>query len=163
MSFVSVSQIAFEKISISQAIEKANSQNDLVFVEFYSTQCPPCKFMELNVFSDAKLGTIVNEDFVCVQSNAGSFEGKIEKFENSISMYPTVLVLNKNGKEILRVEGKRQLDEFTKMMEDILVNKSELLDLPKDSEIKPNENIMDGSARLTSKVKVFVKPEEGNA
>lgn len=155
ISFSTFAEIDFKEISIFKAMEIADVQSDLVFVDFTSTQCAPCKYMEINVFKDSALGALINEHFVSVKSFGVSNEERREKAKFRVAKYPTLLILNKFGKEILRIEGKKELAQLTEIIKDIVLNKEELLIQPKDA--VNNTIITEG---IDGNAKKFIKPEE---
>lgn len=115
----SFSGILFQDLTIEKAIEKAKIENKKVFVDFYSTQCPPCAYMEKNVFSDQQLGDLVNAEYIAVRSNAGNIEGKIEKAKYNVSFYPTILIIDPDQGEIGRILGKKEVEELIKILSEI--------------------------------------------
>jgi thioredoxin-related protein len=135
MSFISFSNIDFKNLTIKQAIELAQKENKKVFIDFYSTACPPCKIMEKDVFTDSAVSAYINEHFISVRSNAASIEGKLEKFEYKINAYPTLLFLSPEGKELTRFIGGRNKDIF--LAEIQTIEEKPVNDIPNDKPIKP--------------------------
>ncbi len=135
MSFISFANIDFKNLSINQAIDLAQKENKKVFIDFYSTACPPCKIMEKDVFTDSAVSAYINEHFIAVRSNAASIEGKLEKYEYKISAYPTLLFLSPEGKELTRLIGGRNKDIF--LAEIQAIEERPASEIPNDEPVKP--------------------------
>jgi len=138
MSFLSFSNIDFKNLTIKQAITLAQKENKMVFIDFYSTTCPPCKIMENDVFTDPKVSAFINEHFISVRSNAASLEGKLEKYDYKINAYPTLLFLNPEGKEIGRLIGGRNKEVFLTEIQSIKEKVNS--ELPIEEPITPDVN-----------------------
>mgnify|MGYP002734978489 CR=1 FL=1 len=69
-------QIQFENISFEQALEKANQENKLIFVDAYAAWCGPCKWMDNNVFNKVEVGNVYNPQFVNLRINMETPKGK---------------------------------------------------------------------------------------
>jgi thioredoxin-related protein len=120
--------IVFQQLTIEEALVLAKETNKKVFVDFYSTQCAPCKYMEQHVFTDNRFDDLMDTDYIAVRSNAGNIIGKMEKAKYKINMYPTVLILDHNDKELARVSGKKEVEELLTILTqvDLGTNKSNL-------------------------------------
>lgn len=112
--------IEFRDLTISQALELASKENKIVLVDFYADACPPCKYMENNVFNDRKLGELVNSNFIAIRSHSGNIEGKKEQAKYRIDMLPTILLIDPVKGELLRLKGKKELAAVMSILEDAL-------------------------------------------
>lgn len=153
ISSLSFSGIEFRPLSISEALLVAKAENKLLFIDFYSTQCPPCKYMEAKVYSDQKLGDYINSNFVAIHSNAGNIEGKKEKYKYAISSYPTILILHPESGEILRLEGKREITELQSELDALAVNQ-----VRHDVGVDEMKNVSNNSDK--NQKEVFIKENE---
>lgn len=73
-------QTNFRDITFDQAIEAAQKENKLVFVDFYTDWCGPCKMMARDVFPQKELGDYMNDKFVSVKLNAEKERERIGAF-----------------------------------------------------------------------------------
>lgn len=91
--------------TLSDVLDKAKAENKLVFVDFYTTWCLPCKLMTQDVFPDRRLGEFMNENFVSYKVNAEQGNGVNLATLYSIEGYPTLLFLDAQGNVLERKLG----------------------------------------------------------
>lgn len=99
-----MAQTNFRSLTLSEAIQTAKSENKLVFIDFYTTWCGPCKMMMNNVFPQPKVGEYFNSKYVCIKLDAEK-EGKEAAQRFEVKAYPTFIVLDANEKVLLKKEG----------------------------------------------------------
>ena len=75
LALPAMAQTNFRSLTLDQAVEQAKKENKLVFVDFYTDWCGPCKVMARDVFPQKKVGDYFNQRFVCIKLNAEK-EGK---------------------------------------------------------------------------------------
>lgn len=83
--------------TLSDVLDLALAEDKLVFVDFYTTWCLPCKLMDEDVFPDKRLGEFMNENFVSYKVNAEKGNGVNLATLYSINAYPTLLFLDSKG------------------------------------------------------------------
>jgi thiol-disulfide isomerase/thioredoxin len=113
----------------SEALEKAKTEDRLIFVDAFASWCGPCKRMAAETFTNPKVGDFFNSNFICLKLD-------MEKPENSefagkypVSAYPTVMFIDATGKIILKDVGYREADPLLDMAQKALgkiVNTAEL-------------------------------------
>lgn len=91
--------------SLSEVLEQAAAENKLVFVDFYTTWCLPCRMMDEDVFPDRRLGDFMNENFISYKIDAEKGNGVNLATIYNISGYPTLLFLDQNGNVVERKMG----------------------------------------------------------
>ncbi len=91
--------------TLSDVLDKATAENKLVFIDFYTTWCLPCKLMEEDVFPDKRLGEFMNENFISYKVNAEKGNGVNLATLYSINAYPTLLFLDREGNVLERKIG----------------------------------------------------------
>lgn len=104
LSLPALAQTNFRSLSLAEAIASAKVENKLVFIDFYTAWCGPCKMMMKNVFPQPKVGEYFNGKYVCIKLDAEK-EGKEAAKRFGVKAYPTFIVLDANEKVLLKKEG----------------------------------------------------------
>ncbi len=102
----------FESGSIQEAQIKASQEGKLLFVDFYADWCTPCKWMDQTVFTDPSVALALKKDFVAYKVNIDDLEGFELKQKYDVSVLPTMIILNSNGKMVERIEETMTSTEF---------------------------------------------------
>ena len=82
----------------------AKSQNKFVFVKFYADWCVPCKWMDETTYSDPTVVGKINSNFVPLKVNIDDFDGFALRQRLGISVLPTVVIYDPQGKMVKRIE-----------------------------------------------------------
>lgn len=104
--------IVFQKGSWEEMMARAKQENKVLFVDFYTSWCGPCKTMEKEVFFQKKIGDYYNQNFICCQIDGEKGEGPVLTKKYKITAYPTFLYLNGEGQVVYRFSGARNSKEF---------------------------------------------------
>ncbi len=110
VSLVSLSgtaQTNFRQISFNEGIEAAKKEGKLVFVDFHTSWCGPCKRMAKEVFPNKQVGEYMNSHFVCLAIDAEKGEGKELAKTYNIKAYPTMTIIRTDKSEAGNVVGFR--------------------------------------------------------
>ncbi|WP_020599581.1 thioredoxin family protein [Spirosoma panaciterrae] len=100
-----VGGIRFFKGSWQQVLAEAKRQNKPVFVDVYTTWCPPCKRMAKEAFPNPKIGAAFNVHFINYQADAEKGEGIDIAKRYAVGSYPTALYIAPDGALIHRAVG----------------------------------------------------------
>lgn len=109
-------QTNFRHITLKEALAAAKQEKKLVFVDFYTDWCGPCKKMANEVFPQKKVGDFMNKKFVCIKLNAEK-EGLDDAKHYGVNAYPTFFVLNPDGKVAAELKGSMDADAFISKVE----------------------------------------------
>jgi len=101
--------IEFFHGSWAEARAKAKTEGKIIFVDAYAEWCGPCKRMAREVFTQEKVGSYFNANFINLKID-------MEKPENSefaskfpVSAYPTLMFIDSTGKVIQKVVGAKDV------------------------------------------------------
>ncbi|MFV0566310.1 MAG: thioredoxin family protein [Flavobacteriaceae bacterium] len=114
LPFFAISQgIHFEKINFEEALSKAEKEGKLVFVDFYTVWCGPCKKMDKDVFVLPEVGQVYNNAFVNIKLDAEK-EGATVAKTYKVSGFPTFLYLKPDGAVVFKDTGSMPVEYFIK-------------------------------------------------
>ena len=111
MGLNALAQTNFRPISFDEALKAAKQENKLVFIDFYTDWCGPCKKMAKEVFPQKMVGNFMNEKFVNLKFNAEK-EGKELAARYKVSAYPTFVILDTEGKVVGELKGSMDGQTF---------------------------------------------------
>lgn len=111
VSPVTAQGINFEHITLEEALTKAAAENKLVFIDFYTEWCGPCKKMEKFIFPLPEVGGFYNKNFISLKLDAEK-EGSAVARQYGVTNYPTLLYLDTDGKVLLKDTAFNPKDEF---------------------------------------------------
>ncbi len=89
-----VSQTNFRDITYKEALAAAKAEKKLVFIDFYTSWCGPCKMMMKNIFPLKEVGNYLNSKFVCIKIDAEKGEGPELAKRYQVKAYPTFVAIN---------------------------------------------------------------------
>lgn len=109
--------VVFIENSLSTALKKAKAEHKYIFVDAYTTWCGPCRQLKNTTFKDSQAADFFNKNFVNLSIDMEKGEGTDLALKWDVQEYPTLLVLDYNGKIVFRSVGylnAKQLTEFGK-------------------------------------------------
>ena len=88
-------------------LKKAKEEDKLIFVDCYTEWCGPCNRLTKEVFPQKEVGDYMNPKFVCVKYDVDKGVGAEFKklYDSEISAYPTMLIVDTEGKLLHRLVG----------------------------------------------------------
>jgi thiol-disulfide isomerase/thioredoxin len=101
------SAIEFRSMDFDAATQVAAKEEKIVFIDFYTTWCGPCKLLDALTWTDAAVGKLVNAKAVALKLDAEK-EGKGIAQRYNVSAYPTLLLLKPDGTIVDRLVGFRE-------------------------------------------------------
>ena len=112
--------------TFEEALQLAEEEEKLVFVDVYTTWCGPCKVMSQTVFPDEEVGEYFNARFVSYKLDAEDLAIDGPRISNTydVSAFPTLLFLNPDGSELGRGVSGYDVDGLLGLAEDVLSEQS---------------------------------------
>jgi thiol-disulfide isomerase/thioredoxin len=93
---------------------QARKENKLIFLDFYTVWCAPCKKMAMEVFPLPEAGAFFNKHFINVKVDAEKGEGiDLAKIYRP-GGYPTLVFTDADGKQLYRTSGAENAQELIK-------------------------------------------------
>jgi len=111
--------INFIENAPADAFKKAKAEHKLIFVDAYAIWCGPCKQLKKTTFRDSRVADFFNTNFINLSMDMEKGEGVAFAEKWAVNEFPTLLILDSNGKLIARSNG--------------LLNATQLIDLGKRS------------------------------
>jgi len=109
--------IVFIENSFLTALKKAKTEHKYIFVDAYTSWCGPCKQLKNTTFKDSQTADFFNKNFVNLSVDMEKGEGTDLAEKWGVQEYPTLLILDHNGKVLHRSIGyldAKQLTAFGK-------------------------------------------------
>ena len=101
----------------NEASTRAQNEDKLVMINFYTDACPECKRLDSGAFSDDELAAFLNDNLVPLKSNAA--ESDLWRSYDILGV-PTTVFTSPQGTEIGRITGRAPPDEFYQLTQAIL-------------------------------------------
>lgn len=107
---VSAQGIEFFHGKWSEALEKAQKEEKLIFVDAYAKWCGPCKRMAAETFTQQKAGEFYNKNFICMKMDMEEAENMdfIQKYP--VGSYPTLMFIDEKGKVVKKGVGYQEVE-----------------------------------------------------
>ena len=93
--------IQFEKGTWKEVVAKAKKENKMIYVDFFTTWCGPCKLMSSKYFIDEKAGVKYNPTFVNFKIDAEKGEGVELAKKYNVTGYPTNIFIDSKTEKII--------------------------------------------------------------
>ena len=112
--------IKFVNLSLEKAKSLAKENDQLIFIDAYTSWCGPCKKMAATSFKDEEVGKLFNDQFInlkidCEKDADGPELARMYK----VRAYPTLLVIDGNGKLVKQVVGFQPADRLISLAESV--------------------------------------------
>jgi len=97
--------IDFKHISYEEALTLAKVQNKLIFIDFYTQWCGPCKKLAKGPFLENEVGDFYNSNFINLKLDAEQ-EGLDAARTHKVVSYPTLVFINGDGTLVFKGYGR---------------------------------------------------------
>jgi len=119
-------EINFAHENFNELLAKAKKEKKLIFMDCWATWCGPCIQMAKTAFKDNKAADFYNSTFVNAKFDMEKGEGIELKNKYNVTVYPTLLFIDGDGKVVHRSAGGRDAEGILKLAE-IALNPDERL------------------------------------
>lgn len=116
-TFTHTSGIAFTDIPFAEALKKAGEMDKLIFLDCYTSWCGPCKMMSAQVFSQKTVGDFFNRNFINLKIDMEKGEGKGLADRYEVKAFPTMMLLDKEGRVVYKIMGGSDTGTFMKKIQ----------------------------------------------
>lgn len=103
--------IEFNHISLDEAKSMAQKSGKYIFIDCYTSWCGPCKVMAATSFMDEEVAKLYNNKFINLKVEMEKDpDGQAIAMRYQIRAYPTLLIINHEGKLIAQRIGMQSKD-----------------------------------------------------
>jgi tetratricopeptide (TPR) repeat protein len=142
--------VNFQKITLEKAFKKAQQENKLVLMDFFSTTCGPCIKLSKTVFHEPAMSGFINRHFISLKITSELSDYNDIKKKYNVWGLPTVIFLDGSGIEIDRNCGyDGDMNKYFKTITDYAANKNTVSSLT--AAYKADSLIVDNNYQLGMK------------
>ncbi|WP_372370207.1 thioredoxin family protein [Candidatus Uabimicrobium sp. HlEnr_7] len=114
----------FPDLNFEEACEKAKASNKIIIVDFYTVWCGPCKKLDKTTWKDKKVISWLTKYSVSLKVDAEKQKQLAKKYK--VKAYPTIIFIDILQKEMGRIVGYRNAQDFISEATQILDGKDNL-------------------------------------
>ncbi len=111
--------IQFVDMNFDDALAKAKKEDKMLFLDCYTTWCAPCKTMNEQVFPLKIVGDYFKKHFIALKIDMEKGEGPVLQKRLGVDAFPTMFVLDGDGKVLLKLLGARGAEAFLKELKEV--------------------------------------------
>lgn len=101
---------AFHDLTFDAATARATAEQKIVFIDFYTTWCAPCKMLDETTWQNAPVIGLLQAKAIAIKIDAEKETTLAKRYK--IEAYPTLLLLKPDGTELDRIVGYRPAERF---------------------------------------------------
>ncbi|MEK6615329.1 MAG: thioredoxin family protein [Bacteroidota bacterium] len=114
-TFAQNRSIQFQNKTFAELKELAKKEGKLIFIDFYTIWCGPCKMMEKEVFVKDAVADFYNKNFINAHVDAEKGEGKVLATKYQVNIYPTLLFVSADENMAHRACGSMVAEQFIEL------------------------------------------------
>lgn len=103
--------IEFKHMDFNDALAKAKVEDKLIFIDFHTEWCGPCKKLAAGPFMEQKNGDFYNDNFINLKLDAEK-EGTEAAKRYGVIAFPTLLFVNGDGEIVHQSVGVKYGDDM---------------------------------------------------
>lgn len=112
--------IEFFKGSWEEALQAAQEEGKIIFMDAYAEWCGPCKRMAKTTFMDQSVGDFFNQKFINVKMDMEKGEGPELARKYAVRAYPTLIFVDFTGEVVHQARGAQGVEALLKLGESAL-------------------------------------------
>ncbi len=128
--------IEFEHGNWDSVKAQAKKQDKIIFIDFYTTWCGPCKMLVKSVFPKKEVGDFFNKHFINYKVDAEKGEGVSLAKKYGVKAFPTLVFVNAEGEFLHQGIGGMQAEALIDLGKAALNPDKRLANLLNNKEIK---------------------------
>jgi thiol-disulfide isomerase/thioredoxin len=101
--------------SLEEALQQAQKEHKLIFIDAYAVWCGPCKVMARDVFTQKEVGEFYNKNFINLKIDMEKGNGPQLAQKYQVTAYPTFLFVNEKGELVHVGRGSQPADQFVQL------------------------------------------------
>lgn len=107
--------IQFFEGSWAEVLDKAKSENKLIFVDAYTKWCGPCKRLQNTVFPTKEAGDFYNQNFINFKIDMETQAGIEFGIKYPVGAYPTLFYINHKGEIVYSNVGSADVSRLIEL------------------------------------------------
>ena len=112
--------IEFFEGSWEDALQTAQEEGKIIFMDAYAVWCGPCKRMAKTTFVDESVGSFFNDKFLNVKMDMEKGDGPQLARKYGVRAYPTLLFIDYSGEVVHQARGAQGVSALLKLGETAL-------------------------------------------
>ena len=132
-------QVRWSDKSFDDALAEASRAKGFVLVDFFATWCSPCKVLDATAWKDPGISKLLEDHKVVALKLDAEKEGKALASRFAVRGYPTVLLVNPKGQEVMRFMGARDTASIAKQFQEAFADPRTLEELSQAAKERPDD------------------------
>lgn len=130
--------LVIERCDLAYLKEVATTKNTDIVINFYAYWCPACRELYKNLLSSEDVKRVLSR-YVFARCDGEEGEGERLFNKYKLTAFPTLLILNAEGKEVERLVDEIDESRLKKALESAKSGANELEELAKRSDANPKD------------------------
>jgi thiol:disulfide interchange protein len=107
-------------LSLEDALSEAQGSRKWVLADMSAIWCATCRQLDQQVFANDKVKRVIDQDFVFARIEYDSEAGAAFMQKYSVQGFPTLLVLDMDGKKLVQLPITFEPDVFVKQLQQLV-------------------------------------------
>lgn len=103
-------------VDLETALTLAANQSKPILADLSAIWCPSCRKLDNQVFANAQVKQLINDEFIMARIEYESDAGKAFMKKYDVSGFPVLLVLNSQGEKIQQLPITFEPTEFVELL-----------------------------------------------